>query len=465
MIKENKVNEVFDYSEKVKNLNAGKTLRVHIITFGCQQNESDSEKLYGLAEKMGYTKIEDPAKADLIIFNTCAVRAHAEDKALSMLGNFKARKKINDKILIGVVGCMAAEASSVDRIKNDFHYVDFTLEPSYLHRLPEAVYTALTESRRSFLFGCEEFDFIDTLPSIRKEAHRGLVSIMYGCNNFCSYCIVPYTRGRERSRCSYAILEECRALVSSGVKEIMLLGQNVNSYRSDINFPELLSRVAAIEGDFIIRFMTSHPKDATDELIEVMSKYSPKIAPFFHLPLQSGSNRILSAMNRRYTRENYLEFITKIKNKIPSVALSTDIIVGFPDETEEDFLDTLNVLSAVEFDLVYAFIYSRRNGTKAATFKDDVPREVKVERLTTLLKMQDDICIKRNIEYIGKTVRVLIDSEEMRGGVRVVTGKTNTNKPVHVESPTAVIGQFINVEIIKACATHLLGAERGNTND
>ena len=460
MIDFSKDKEIIKNIEAVRRFNAEKERFVYILTFGCQQNFADTEKLYGIAAMMGYTPTQDVGSADLILFNTCAVREHAEDKALSLLGSVKAQKKRNGELLVGLVGCMCAEKTSVGRIKTDFHYVDFTIEPSLLHLLPSAVFTALSTRKRSFYYGTESFDFPECVPTLRQERHRGLVSVMYGCNNFCSYCIVPYTRGRERSRGSAEIINECVALINDGVKEIMLLGQNVNSYRSDIGFPELISAIARIEGDFIIRFMTSHPKDASDELIDAMAEYSPKIAPFFHLPMQSGSDRVLSAMNRRYTRERYMSVLGKIKEKIPGVALSTDIIVGFPGESEEDFLDTLSVLTEAEFDQVYAFIYSPRVGTSAAKLSDPTPREVKVERLSRLLSIQDEIAKKKNSALLGLTVRVLVDSEEIRQGKRVLTGKTDTAKPVHFESEFGQVGEFINVEITKACQSHLIGTER-----
>ena len=277
-----------EYISLVKKELSGREKFVHVITFGCQQNERDSETIHGLCQEMGYTRTDDSEKADLIIVNTCAIREHAEVKALSLLGRFKAQKKKNPDLLVGVVGCMAAEPHRADMLKKDFHYVSFTAEPNMLHKIPELIARKIIDGKRSFIFGKDEGDIYEGAPSVRRESHRAWVSIMYGCNNFCSYCIVPYVRGRERSRNSNDILLECRELVESGVKEITLLGQNVNSYNADMTFPELISSVAQIPGDFIIRFMTSHPKDTSDELISVMKKYSPKIAPFFHLPLQSG---------------------------------------------------------------------------------------------------------------------------------------------------------------------------------
>ena len=447
---------VREYISLVKEMNAGEIKRAHVITFGCQQNERDSETVLGLLSEMGYTPTHNADDADIIVINTCAIREHAEVKALSLLGRFKAQKKKNPDLLVGVVGCMAAEPHRADMLKKDFHYVSFTLEPNMLHRIPELVFKKLTDGKRSFVFGEDKGDIYEDTPAVRRERHRAWVSIMYGCNNFCSYCIVPYVRGRERSRRSEDIISECRSLVASGVKEITLLGQNVNSYKSEISFAQLLSRIAEIEGDFIIRFMTSHPKDTSDELISVMKKYTPKIAPFFHLPLQSGSNRILKEMNRTYTRERYLEIATSLRKNIPGIALSTDVIIGFPTESDEDFADTMDILRQVEFDNVYAFLYSPREGTRAAKMDGAVPRDIKDIRMAQLLKEQDKLSLEGNLPYENSTQRVLVDSFEMREDKRICSGRTLTNKLVYFESDTPV-GEFIDVKITKACPYHLLG--------
>lgn len=447
---------VREYISLVKEINVGELKRAHVITFGCQQNERDSETVLGLLSEMGYTPTDNADDADIIVINTCAIREHAEVKALSLLGRFKAQKKKNPDLLVGVVGCMAAEPHRADMLKKDFHYVSFTLEPNMLHRIPELVFKKLTDGKRSFVFGEDKGDIYEDTPAVRRERHRAWVSIMYGCNNFCSYCIVPYVRGRERSRRSEDIISECRSLVASGVKEITLLGQNVNSYKSEISFAQLLSRIAEIEGDFIIRFMTSHPKDTSDELISVMKKYTPKIAPFFHLPLQSGSNRILKEMNRTYTRERYLEIATSLRKNIPGIALSTDVIIGFPTESDEDFADTMDILRQVEFDNVYAFLYSPREGTRAAKMDGAVPRDVKDIRMAQLLKEQDKLSLEGNLPYENSTQRVLVDFFEMREDKRICSGRTLTNKLVYFESDTPV-GEFIDVKITKACPYHLLG--------
>lgn len=454
-----------EYISLVRSMIDGSDLKAAVITFGCQQNERDSEVAMGYAAEMGYTPTASPEEADLIIVNTCAIRQHAEEKALSMLGRFKSLKKKKPDLIIGVIGCMTAQAHRAELLKNDFHYVSFTLEPNMLHRIPESVYKKLCDGKRSFVFGADEGDIYEDAPSVRREGHRAWVSIMYGCNNFCSYCIVPYVRGRERSRRSCDIIDECRALVAGGVKEITLLGQNVNSYKSDLTFAELLSAIAELPGDFIIRFMTSHPKDTSEALIDVMAKYTPKIAPYFHLPLQSGSSNILRSMNRTYHKEQYLAIAESLKQKIPGVALSTDVIVGFPGESEEDFLETMDVLSRVEFDMVYAFLYSKREGTRAATFDSFVPREVMDERMSRLLKLQDEISLKKNLVYENQTMRVLVDSVERRGGKNIYSGRTLTNKLINFEAECLRVGEFVNVTVEKACPFHLLGRVKNKQSE
>ena len=439
-----------EYISRVRQLNSDSQKKIYLFTFGCQQNEADGEKMLGMAEAMGYKRTEKPEEADLIILNTCAIRQHAEEQALSMLGRFKAIKKKNNNLIIGVCGCMAAEAHIKELLKNDFHYVTFTLEPNMLHQIPKLVYRALSDGKRSFVLGEDKGDIAEGIPVTRRYNHKAWVSIMYGCNNFCSYCIVPYVRGRERSRCAEDIISECKELVKDGVKEITLLGQNVNSYKGEVEFAGLLEKIASIDGDFIIRFMTSHPKDVSDALIDVMSRYSPKIAPYFHLPLQSGSDRILKAMNRTYNRERFMSIVEKLRANIPSICLSTDVIVGFPSETEEDFLDTLNILKRARFDMVYAFKYSPREGTPAARMEDKIPTEIKEERIDRLLKLQDEISYANNEKFVGESVTVLVDSLSKRKDMNTVNARTYSNKLVHFEGDESLIGKYINVKIERA---------------
>lgn len=449
----------WDYIEKVRALNSGRELYAHVLTFGCQQNEADSEKMRGMATEMGYFITEDAQKADLVLINTCAIREHAELKAFSVIGGFKAHKQLKPSFIMGVCGCMAAEEKVNAKIKKSFPYVSFTLEPNMLYRLPELIYKSLTEGKRSFLFGEDEGLIVEDISTVRKEKHRAWVSIMYGCNNFCSYCIVPYVRGRERSRNSIDVINECKSLISEGYREITLLGQNVNSYRSDMNFAELLEAIANIEGDFTVRFMTSHPKDVSDELIDVMGKYVGKIAPHFHLPLQSGSDRILTVMNRTYKTDRFMGIVEKLRKSVPGIALTSDIIVGFPGETEEDFQATLDILRRVEFDMVYSFIYSPREGTRAARMEDQIPYDIQSERMSRLLELQTDISKKKNLEYVGRVERVLVDSVSKRSTENTYAGRTLTNKRVHFVSDANCVGEFRYVKIDRAGAFDLFGQE------
>ncbi len=447
-----------NYISTVRRLIGDTPKYAYVHTFGCQQNEADSEKIRALARDMGYLPAERAEDADLIVVNTCAIREHAEMKALSLIGRFKALKKHRPELIIGVTGCMSAEPHRRDMLKNDFHYVTFTLEPNMLHRIPELVARALLDGKRSFILGEDRGDVVEGIEPVSTHGHKAWVSIMYGCNNFCSYCIVPYVRGRERSRRSDDIIADCRRLVIGGCREITLLGQNVNSYRADISFPELLSRIAELEGDFIIRFMTSHPKDTSDELIDVMARHGDKIAPYFHLPLQSGSDAILKAMNRTYSAEKFLSIVEKLREKIPGIALSTDVIVGFPGESDADFRETLRVLREARFDMVYAFVYSRREGTRAASLSTQIDESTKTARITELLAMQDAISRESNAPYLDRTLRVLTDSSESRDGRTVYTGRTYSNKLVHFTAERDVRhGEFINVKITKTAAYDLIG--------
>ena len=430
-----------------------------VITFGCQQNEADSEIIKGIAENMGFSISDNYKECDLIIVNTCAIRAHAEMKALSLLGNFKSVKKKNPELIVGICGCMCAEAGVVDLLKKDFHYVSFTVEPNMLHKIPEMVFKAQEGHKRGFVIGEDRGDIVEGLPSVRSFGHKAWVSIMYGCNNFCSYCIVPYVRGRERSRESHLILEECKQLVASGVKEITLLGQNVNSYKSDVDFAGLLELISLIDGEFIIRFMTSHPKDVSDRLLAVM-KNSTRIAPYFHLPLQSGSDKVLKSMRRTYGRDKFLQTVARLREAVPDIALSTDVIVGFPGETEEDFLDTVDVLQKAQFDMGYSFIYSPREGTDAAKMVNQVDDVTKSERMNRLLKLQDEISYKKNLPYLDKEVRVLVDSVSERNGATVYNGRTDTNKLVHFYGDDVSVGDFVLVKIEKIGAYDLIGTKK-----
>ncbi len=421
---------------------------VYIQTFGCQQNEADSEKLRGMAEEMGYHSVNTAEEADLVLLNTCAVREHAELRALSIIGGCKHLREKDPALIVGVCGCMTARPARVAQLKKTYPYVTFTMEPAALWKMPLFLRRAMEEKKRQFPLGEDDGSVAEGIPIVRSVRHRAYVSIMYGCNNFCTYCIVPYTRGRERSRESAAIVEEVCALVRDGCREITLLGQNVNSYRSDCDFAGLLEKLCAIPGDFLIRFMTSHPKDVSDRLIAVMKENPRRMAPHFHLPLQSGSDRILAAMNRRYTAEKYLETVAKLRTAIPHIALTSDIIVGFPGETEEDFAATLAVLSRVGFDMIYSFLYSPREGTPAADMTNFVPEELKKERFARLLALADEMAIKAAAPYLGRTVRVLADSKS-RTDDAVYSGRTDTGKLVHFFAPEGAVGKFLNIKITR----------------
>ncbi len=459
------MSDIFISREAVENqlniasgLNKGGDKKVCILTFGCQQNEADSELLSGICERAGYGETDNPKDADLILINTCAIREHAELKALSRTGQFKKLKEQNKDLLIGVCGCMAEQKERRDALMKSYPYVDFVFGTDRLYMLPEIIRNAKSAKKRSIYISDlphNEFGVIaEGLPIRRNSNHKAKVSIMYGCDNFCTYCVVPYVRGRERSRESCNILSEVKALVDGGYKDIMLLGQNVNSYKGDISFPELLKRAGSMDGEYFLRFMTSHPKDASDELFEVIRDV-PNVAKQFHLPVQSGNNRVLSAMNRRYTREKYLEKALKIKSLVPGITMTTDIICGFPTETEEEFLETVDIIKQVEFDMIFTFLYSPRPGTPAAKMEDQIPHEEKVRRFELLSSVQNDIADKLNEKYIGKTVRVLCDSSEHGE----CSGRTSGNKIVNFEGK-AMVGTFADVEITSAGAYILKGKEK-----
>ena len=458
MSKSKSFEEAREYINTVKALTAGRSLRYLVLTFGCQQNEADSEKIRGLCEAMGYIAAADGERADLVIVNTCAIREHAEMKALSILGNFKSQKLDNPDMIIGVVGCMAAEKAVVARIKRSFRFVSFTAEPASLHKIPELVANAMHNGTGGFISEPEDYGIVEDIPVVRLSKFRAWVSIMYGCNNFCSYCIVPYVRGRERSRDSADILRECRELISSGVKEITLLGQNVNSYKSDINFAELITKISEIEGDFIIRFMTSHPKDTSSELIRAIRDSHGKIAPHFHLPLQSGSDTVLRRMNRTYGIERFMSIVDELRENSPDIAITTDIIVGFPGESDEDFRLTLSALKRARFDMVYAFIYSERAGTRSAGWEDDVEKSVKTERMTELLKLQGEISPERNERFVGTRQRVLVEQFDESEGVYI--GHSAHNKQVRFTGENINIGEVCDVLIDSARITCLIGTAK-----
>lgn len=431
--------------------------RVCVLTFGCQQNVADSEKLSGMAEAMGYESTELPEKADLILVNTCAIREHAEKRVLSIVGQFKHLKEARPTLVIGVCGCMVAQEHRREELKKSFPYVDLVLGTSVLHRLPELLAEKLEKNKRIFR-GDEECSVIEQVPVRRENRYRAYVSIMYGCNNFCSYCIVPYVRGRERSREPADVINEVKALVADGYREITLLGQNVNSYgkgRADgYDFADLLAELDQIPGDYRLQFMTSHPKDATRKLFDVMAR-GVHIAHRFHLPLQSGSDRILEKMNRRYTSGMYLEKLSAMRASMPDVVVSSDIIVGFPGESEADFEDTLSLLRQARFDMIFSFIFSPRTGTPAAKMEEQVPKEVQNARFARLLALQEEISLAANQPLVGSVLRVLCDGES-KTDQAMLSGRTEGGKLVLFPGETPA-GEWAFVKIDRAGPFALYG--------
>lgn len=420
-------------------------------SFGCQQNVSDGEKILGLLCEIGYGVTNDISSADLIIYNTCAVRENAELKIYGLVGNLKHLKEQNPDVIIGICGCMAQQEHVVEKIKKTYKQVDLIFGTFALNELPRLLYEVLTERKTAVDITERNSDISEEIKAVRSSGFKAGVPIMYGCNNFCSYCIVPYVRGRERSRTPEAILKEVKELADSGCKEIMLLGQNVNSYgktlEDPVSFSELLRMINDIDGDFKIRFMSPHPKDATNELIDTIIDCD-KICKHMHLPLQSGSNRILEAMNRRYTAEKYMKIVNYARSRVPDFSFSTDIIVGFPNETEEDFRETLKIMREVKYDNIFSFIYSKRTGTKAALIEDKTTDEEKGRRMRELLELQREISSEFFKRFEGRTLDVLFESETKNKGV--FTGKSDEFIIVEAKSDSSVIGRRKKVKITKA---------------
>lgn len=455
IITEDELAEQRKYTDRVRSILGGREYYVYIQTFGCQQNEADSERLGGMAEAMGFSFTEDASLADLILVNTCAVREHAELKTLSITGQFKHLKEKKPSLIIGICGCMVTQEHRIGDIKNKYPYVDFLFGTGQLWRFPEILYKAFTTNRRQFVQNEDDGNIAEGIPVHRLSSFKAWVSIMYGCNNFCTYCVVPYVRGRERSRKKEDIINEVKALAAEGYREITLLGQNVNSYSGGCDFADLLKEVCAVEGDFIVRFMTSNPKDVSHKLIDTMAS-EPKIARQFHLPLQSGSDRVLSAMNRHYTAESYVNTVNYMREKMPDIALSTDIIVGFPTETEEEFSETLRVLETVRYDSIYSFIYSRRKGTRAAEMEGQIPEDVKSERFARLLDTQNRISYEKNQEYVGRKLDVLVEGRSKTDDSRL-TGRGERGRLVHFTGGDELIGKHVEVLITEAETYALYG--------
>ena len=433
----------------------------YVDTYGCQQNEADSELIRGMLVEMGYDIIDTDQNADVIVINTCAIREHAEQRVFGNVGALVHGKRRNPNQIICLCGCMAQEPHVAERLRKSYQHVDLVFGPHALWRFPE--FLRRVYLRRGRVFETENSDgaIAEGLPVRRSGTIKAWVSIMYGCNNFCSYCIVPYVRGRERSREPEVILKEIRELAEQGCRDITLLGQNVNSYGKDldcnVDFPALLEMANAIPGDFLLRFMTSHPKDATERLFDVM-RDCEKVAPVIHLPFQSGNTRVLTAMNRRYSREQYLEKVKALRARVPDVVLTSDVIVGFPGETTEEFEDTLSLIEEVRFDALFTFIYSPRKGTPAAEMPDPMSKEEKSANFNRLVEVQNRISLEKHQAYIGTVQRCLVDgeSDDPRNNL---SARTAGNRLVHLNGDTSLIGQFVDIRITD-CSTWALFGEK-----
>ncbi len=429
----------------------------HIITYGCQMNVHESEKIAGMLTELGYSQCENIAAADVVVFNTCCIRENAENHAFGNIGMLKKLKSSKRDMIIAVGGCLPQQMGKADNLHEKFPYVDIIFGTHNLHKFKE--YLLLKQTRRKSVIKIEDDDgiiFEDDKP-FRTSYPNAWVNITYGCNNFCSYCIVPYVRGRERSRKSENILAEIRNLIKDGYKEITLLGQNVNSYgngTNDLSFPELLEKIAAMDGKFRLRFMTSHPKDFSEELAKVIAE-NPKICRQVHLPVQSGSDAILKAMNRKYTSADYLKKIEILKKYVPDCAVTTDLIVGFPGETEEDFKATLELVNRVDYSSAFTFVYSRRNGTVAASMPDQIPEEVSKDRIIRLVELVNTLTREHSKKYVGKTVEVLCEGYDDKK--KMYLGRDEYGRMGYFENDKDVIGEFVDIKITNANGVSLIG--------
>ena len=428
----------------------------YVETYGCQQNEADSERIRGVLVESGYQITDTAEGADVVVMNTCAIREHAEQRVFGNLGALTHTKHRHPQQKIFLCGCMAGQETVVERIRKSYPHVDGVFSTHHLWQFPEILYRVLTGKKRVFYNQDEPGSIVEGLPQQRDNTLKAWVSIMYGCNNFCTYCIVPYVRGRERSRKPQDILAECRELICSGTKEITLLGQNVNSYGKDleenVDFSDLLSMICEIPGDFLIRFMTSHPRDAGKKLFDTMAS-STKIAKQLHLPFQSGSSRVLKAMNRHYDREKYLELVAYAKSVMPELVLTSDVIVGFPGETEEEFEETISLIQQVHYDSLFTFIFSPRNGTPAAKMDDPTPKEEKNRRFNRLCSVQNEISEEIHRGYVGKTMRCLVDGTDKE----FLTARTEGGRLVRFTGDASLIGSFIPITITGATTWSLTG--------
>ncbi len=453
------------YIYKIKEMNAefcvknGRAPRALTETYGCQQNENDTERIRGMLEEMGYEFCEDSKTADVVIYNTCAVRENAEQKVFGRIGILKHIKESRPDMVIGLCGCMVQQEHIAEKIKKVHEHIDLIFGTHALYRFPELLYKALTQKKTVVDIENSDGAIAEDVPIRREDKSKAWVSVMYGCNNFCTYCIVPYVRGRERSREPERILSEIRGLVADGCTEICLLGQNVNSYgkdlERDIDFADLMKMVNDIDGIKRIRFMTSHPKDISDKLIDTMASCE-KVCHQLHLPFQAGSDEVLRRMNRKYTKEQYLAKIEKVKAKIPDISLSTDVIVGFPTETNEDFEHTLDVLRKVRFDNIFSFIYSRREGTPAAKLDFVLSDEQIHENFNRLLEVQNQISKEKNDEYVGRIVEVLVDGES-KNDENTLSGRTESSKIVNFKGDKSLKGKYVKVKVTQSHTWSLNG--------
>ncbi|MEE1143829.1 MAG: tRNA (N6-isopentenyl adenosine(37)-C2)-methylthiotransferase MiaB [Acutalibacteraceae bacterium] len=434
-----------EYAKKVRLLaiEKYKSPKALVRTFGCQQNVADGQKIKGMLSEMGYTFTENEDDADFIIFNTCAVREHAEDRVFGNVGALKHFKRRRPDAIVALCGCMTQQQHIADKIRKSFTHVDLVFGTHVIHKLPQMIYEVLTSEERVFDVDDTDSKIAEGVPTIHDGGVRGWLPVMYGCNNFCTYCIVPYVRGRECSRKPEDIERDLRMMLEKGVKDITLLGQNVNSYNGGISFAQLLRRLNAVEGDFTLRFMTSHPKDCTFELLDTMAECE-KVEKHLHLPVQSGNDRVLKAMNRHYDRAKYLSLIKYAKEKMPDIKLTSDIIVGFPSETYEEFLDTVSLIKEVKYHSLYTFIYSPRKGTPAAQMDDPATKEQKGEWFRELLDEQEKIASAISASQKGKTMRVLIEEMTKPG---LLNARTLDNQIVEIEGERDLIGKFVDVEI------------------
>ena len=436
----------FEMDDKFKKIGVGKTY--YVKTYGCQMNVHDTENIKAILEEMGFKENDDMEKSDLILLNTCAIRENAHNKVFGMIGRLKHLKEDRPGIITGVCGCMAQEEVVVDEILNKFKFLDFVFGTHNIDELPAILYEAISKNKTFIDVKSIEGDIVEDMPVKRDSKYKAFVNIMYGCDKFCTYCIVPYTRGKQRSRRIEDIIKEVECLKKDGYKEVTLLGQNVNAYGKDLNLDydmsDLLEFVAKT-GIERVRFVTSHPWDFTDRMIEVIGKY-PNIMPYIHLPLQSGSDRILKLMGRRYTKESYLELFDKIKKVVPNASITTDIIVGFPGENDDDFLETLDVVNKCKYDSAFTFIFSPREGTPAAKMKDDTPLSVKEERLHELNELVNKYALEANQKYLDKEVPVLLENVSEKDD-SMLAGYTDTMKLVNVKASKEYLGKIVNVKI------------------